>query len=89
MEIVMETTIAAHRKLNNYKSFLTWYDGGLDSVGQERGSAHLLLEDHHQEAAEGGRGQDQELGQELDVFWTMLSGLEETCQLSLEEEASD
>ena len=55
---------------------------GLDSVGQERGSAHLLLEDHHQEAAEEGRGQDQELGQELDVFWTMLSGLEETCQLS-------
>ena len=55
---------------------------GLDSVGQERGSAHLLLEDHHQEAAEEGRGQDQEQGQELDVSWTMLSGLEETCQLS-------
>ena len=51
-------------------------------MGQERGSAHLLLEDHHQEAAEEGRGQDQEQGPELDVFWTMLSGLEETCQLS-------
>jgi len=67
MEIVMETTIAAHR---------------LDSVGQERGFVHLLLEDHLQEAAEEGRGQDQEQGPELDVFWTMLSGLEETCQLS-------